>query len=951
MRKKGYALITDALIALVFSLIIITVLFNLSQNISYLSKEEYNKFLSLHYWSEDALDVMNKQGILDDIGYNWALSKGNRSSIYWKNATNISKKYLEKILPRNVGYKLLIEGQEICNSSWNPNRSNENTKEIETHANRLLVGYGANVTILGKTARAALTNIKEKITSEYAYFGGFVGQGNISRELFLPSDANVLSAYIEVNAGDDFDLFINGAFCKTFSPTGEAMEANVKDDTGNITSCRNLINNRGSIPNIFEIRFRDNNISKQYIGGGFIEVTYNTTEMDTDVETGYMRFYFPKIHGIINYYSSLYVPGWVNTMDINVSFINNFTTFLTIGDETVFRVNGSSSIQNVYNSSAQLIDSGFFAQSELSEKTIPIRLGTEGLQYVVTTTTGNADVVLITDVSGSMDWRIGYSDSTAGTVRPCCPDGTYRPECLEDPTNPLFLPDTQRLALAKCLDKYFVDTILNTSGNRVALVHFSTSGYDSTGLGLIDDNSTLHTAIDNYNANGGTCICCAINKAYEILNSDSNATMNKYIIVMTDGITGFTCEGAKTYFWEGGYWRGCTGIGTSGHYVCNGNPTNCGIFGGSGTGCSATGCSGTRVDWWEDPYGCTYAMNNANWSSWRAHNDLNSAVYSIGFGNLSDCCAGNWTLTAIAESGNGSVYISSNATELFDIYKSIAESIVSSSYVSQTITVSGGTTENVTNSTLYGYPESYIEFRYIPYNVSQYGKISITKKSDRFNEPTRCIGNISIPENVTVSRLKITSYSGEHWTHYLNISNSINFDEPYKLWDYGMPYIYLGDPYIINIRHPWTVVNPGENNYIGIRTGDSPTNDTNCSADDRAIYTVRVSSILGYGDVFPVNEGCLWDIEFSNGNIVDDLPIPAYYNGVKECSYTSSNQSYDDSDAITDAVFRLLRELDIEDDGIVDIDFDPDAIKFETTTAGGVRSLWGPIKITLILWI
>jgi len=930
MRKKGYALITDALIALVFSLIIITVLFNLSQNISYLSKEEYNKFLSLHYWSEDALDVMNKQGILDDIGYNWALSKGNRSSIYWKNATNISKKYLEKILPRNVGYKLLIEGQEICNSSWNPNRSNENTKEIETHADRLLVGYGANVTILGKTARAALTNIKEKITSEYAYFGGFVGQGNISRELFLPSDANVLSAYIEVNAGSDFDLFINGAFCKTFSPTGEAMEANVKDNTGNITSCRNLINNRGSIPNIFEIRFRDNNISKQYIGGGFIEVTYNTTEMDTDVETGYMRFYFPKIHGIINYYSSLYVPGWVNTMDINVSFINNFTTFLTIGDKTVFRVNGSSSIQNVYNSSAQLIDSGFFAQSELSEKTIPIRLGTEGLQYVVTTTTGNADVVLITDVSGSMTQCVENNSD--------CPHGN------------------QRIDLAKQLDKEFVDIILNTTGNRVALVSFNSgiSNYTS----LTNDIAYLNSTIDSYTAGGGTCICCAENKAYEILQTESNSSRQKFVIMMTDGIpshkcTSSGCAGTSSSSSFEGDCYGCT-------YCCPANPnTGAGCDCPTDQSCGYCGCYWWGCGWqiWgcnsccQQSCSCSCEIQNANFSSCRLHNDLNATVHSIGFGPVVNCPMGNWTLQAIANCGNGSYYGSQNATELFDIYKSIAESIVSSSYVSQTITVSGGTTENVTNSTLYGYPESYIEFRYIPYNVSQYGKISITKKSDRFNEPTRCIGNISIPENVTVSRLKITSYSGEHWTHYLNISNSINFDEPYKLWDYGIPYIYLGDPYIINIRHPWTVVNPGENNYIGIRTGDSPTNDTNCSADDRAIYTVRVSSILGYGDVFPVNEGCLWDIEFSNGNIVDDLPIPAYYNGAKECSYTSSNQSYDDSDAITDAVFRLLRELDIEDDGIVDIDFDPNAIKFETTTAGGVRSLWGPIKITLILWI
>ncbi|MEA1925283.1 MAG: hypothetical protein U9M95_05375, partial [Candidatus Altiarchaeota archaeon] len=430
--KKGYALITDALIALVFFMVVITGLVQLS-NFSGISRSGYNEFLALHYSSEDALDVLNKKNILDDIGYMWSLSRGNISSVYWSNASNISRRYLENMIPYHMGYKLLIEGQDVCNSSWNPNRTAEIEKDSETHATRLLVGYGENATVVGKTARAALTKIKEKITSEYIYFGGFVGEGNLSQVLFLPSDASVQSAYIEMNAGDAFDLYINGAQCGgTFNPVGGGMDASIKDGNGNISSCAPLINNKGSNPNTFELRFTGSNISYQYTGGGFIEVTYNTSEMNTDEETGSMRFYLPGINGIINYYSSFYVPGWVTSINTNISFINNYTTFFTIGDKTVFRLNGTNMSREIYNSSADLLGSGLFSHSELSEETVPIRVGTGDISYE--TLGGYGDVILTTDLSGSMSGG--------------------------------------RLNDAKAADKEFVSIILNTTGNRIGLVAY-----------------------------------------------------------------------------------------------------------------------------------------------------------------------------------------------------------------------------------------------------------------------------------------------------------------------------------------------------------------------------------------------------------------------------------------------------------------------------------------------
>ena len=130
--------------------------------------------------------------------------------------------------------------------------------------------------------------------------------------------------------------------------------------------------------------------------------------------------------------------------------------------------------------------------------------------------TGVADVVLITDVSGSMGWRFD-ADWVAGTPRQC-----------DDPN--LQDPSTERLSVAKCLDKDFVHEILNISGNEMGLVSYY-SVTDSVDP-LTTDELSLNNSIDAYSAGGGTCICCGINsakdeliknlKVTQIINSGSN---------------------------------------------------------------------------------------------------------------------------------------------------------------------------------------------------------------------------------------------------------------------------------------------------------------------------------------------------------------------------------------------------------------------------------------------
>lgn len=918
MKNKGYVVILDAIIALIFLLFIFTIFIAVHE--PKVSKTGTTSFKNIHYLSEDVLDVLNKQGVLDEIGTEWASSNGSITSEHWSNATNISKKYLEKLIPKRFGYRLVIDDTNVIydsNSDPDSERPPENEAISKTHSTRLLVGYGKGLPTRGHVARAFLTNIREKTTSKYVYFGGFVGQGNLTRILTLPN-CTVQRAYIEVATGSEFELYINDISAGVFTPTVWNMTANIKSYIPNPETYFNPGDNK------IEIIFTSDDISEQYIGGGFIKVTYNTSKMDTAQETGTGRYWFPGIEGLINLYSSFYVPGSLNSMNIHLKFFNNYTTYLTIGDQEVFSSSGSS-----VNQTYDLDDSNLtmLNYAGLSMETIPIRLGIRNVSYLANVT-GNADVILITDLSGSMNRCLDGSSSGCTGV---------------DGNNP------QRLALAKELDKEFVDIILNSSGNRVGLVSYSQNVRNFHDLST--NTVSLKTQINQYTASGPTCICCAIRRARLILQQQSDESRQKFIIVMTDGIPNQQCNQID---------ENDTDACCQSRYVCG--------RGGGPPGhrwycCCVSG-------WWAwyccecpSPY-CWFrdarltcgdfisdnAIDHAIQDSCKAHNEVNATIYSIGFITpdiLANCPEANTTLSEIAKCGNGSSYASTNASELKDIYKSIAQDIVNVSYRAQTASITGDITPSIL------YPESYIEFSYTPaINTTAYGEITLTQDTERFNDTENCTGILFVPEIARVVDAKVTSYSAEYWTDYLNVSNSHGSTIAYTLRDghFGIDYHILGDPYIVQIPNPSVNLIPGENNSLEIRTGNSPTEDMGCSPDDRAIYTIRLNGRVSYGDVFLEKSGCKWTIRFEDDTNITES-IPDYYNGTRECYYTPENISYDENDAIDDAIFRLLQKLDSNKNRKIDIKFDSSMIEFDFSRAGGVRSLWGPITMKLIVWM
>ncbi|MBW2981021.1 hypothetical protein KY360_06415 [Candidatus Woesearchaeota archaeon] len=759
---------------------------------------------------------------------------------------------------------------------------------------QLISGIEKEKTIEGLASRAFLSNINERTTSAYAYFGGYEGDGNITKRIALPDNINSIDyVYMELDAGGEFDLYINGNMSGHYT-SGEEMQA----DEWEINSTYFSSFHGGE--NTILLKF---NTSRQYVGGGYFRVDYSTSDLLLYEGNGTGRYYFPGIEGVINIYSSFYVPGSLNSMDIHLDGDSEYDVYLSIGGEIVYNYNLSGEVDIPDEDLSLILD-----YSSLSNKTVPIRMGLMASNLTDIGVEGSGvDVVLITDLSGSMEYRL---DSEGGGVERNCSDAD------------IYNSSTKRVSLAKCLDKDFIDNILKDPRNRVALSAFygdTSSPYRGKVYeeGLTNNASYLKEKVGDYSPQGGTCICCAINDAYKILDEQSNASRIKSVVVMSDGIPTHRCEAAS----------GCEGTRT-------GLPANEGLWLG------AAGCYGGLDDC--EVNDCSCASQNANWSSCRVHEELNTTVYSIGFGPVDSCTMANQTLRNVAECGDGEYYSSDNASTLKDIYDIISEKILNVTFKKQTAIITG----NLSTTILY--PGSYIEFNHtLPMSSYEYGKIPVVIESPKFdNNITE--GTFSVPNEIIVYDAKITSYSGDKWTDRALINYSGNWSYFYNLSVYGDDYQILGDPYVVNI--PIELISAGEN-LVRVSTGVNSMNSTGGSHDNRVIYTGGVDVDINYTGVFSEAEGCNWFIKFEDGTN-ETIPIPASYSGTKDCSFdetTNCDEEYAD-DAIDNAICHLFGQMDFDNDGLLFIKFGPNDLDVETISIGKIPFMWGPTLVEVRVW-
>ena len=464
---KGLIFYLDAIMALILALVIISGIG------IYYSIEPELKYKTVHAEAEDVMQLLSQKvnatelgisenytdkSFLEVIGTLWL--NGNHTE-----ATQVAADVLDEFDRRCV--ELSFEGEVIynrtgCDEAW---------KNVAV-ANRVASGYTPGKKPDGYMTRVIL-NREKKITSDYTYFGGYIGDGNVTKNMALRFIDKALEAKMEIDAGSNFTLYINGNYSGTYVPS----ETNMSSNTFIICNETN--------PNYCDY-FQENNTIKflftgnrSYIGGGYLVVKYNITEFQEDLPPD--KYEFPGIEGVINIYSSFYIPGTLQQISAFLHYTSNYTIFLNIGNVTVYTGSSPEDVDiNITINNSEMnnsLSSGGVSYSDLSNKTIPLRLGVQNVSYI-TIGYDAADVFSVTDLSGSMSGS--------------------------------------KMTNAKQANYALVDIILNYTPNRVGLVGYEDLARDSDFHHLTNESQPLKNLVNyTWDADGRTCICCGINKAVE----------------------------------------------------------------------------------------------------------------------------------------------------------------------------------------------------------------------------------------------------------------------------------------------------------------------------------------------------------------------------------------------------------------------------------------------------
>ena len=506
IKKTAQFFTIDALIAL--TIIIITVI-----TISPILKQSHQETDI----TSDILESLN------------SLSIGDFDSTYAKQLiisgkiTDTSKSVLEQIgefYVTNITIAENLAAEALAPISPNENigiwygdtlLASKNSTPFETAENiftdrQVISGVGGSGGATGFSTRAFLSSSSR---TEYAYFGGYVGEGNITKQ--IEYQGTIKSANIELVVNEDFEILVNGNSLGIFTGSPDDFTPVRYDlSTAHFTSGSNAIEVKGASP---------------HITGGFIKITY---ESGVSYEQP-VRYYFPGIEGIINLYDGFCVPGNLIGLTVSLHFNNSINTFLSIGKTKVFNAtsNGVSTISIPNATLASLLN-----YSDLSERTIPIRFGMEDMNYL-TNNSKDIDVFSATDISGSMQascsgggWWCCLANEDCSIQTGCNTCGGILENKIQD---------------AKDANEIFIDMILNESNNTIGLTAYSDTASDSNYHALSNDTASLKAEVVSWNEEGATCICCGINKAVQGLTLDSNSSKFRSIVMMSDGDANRQC--------------------------------------------------------------------------------------------------------------------------------------------------------------------------------------------------------------------------------------------------------------------------------------------------------------------------------------------------------------------------------------------------------------------------
>ena len=454
--KKAVFFSTDVLIALIVIFLGILIIFPLIKyphHESFVQKDflkilyslktgEINNSYVQQLITENKITDLNKS-VLEQIG-----------EFYVTNIT-IAKQLAESILSEletseNMG--IWYGTRLLASTNTTPL---ENAEEVEVE--RLVIsGIREGESVTGFSARAYFLSESQ---TEYFYFGGYTGEGNLSATMDF--DGNITTIEVELTINKDFDVYINDIFSGHY-------ENSTSDFTPAKYNLEAYSNNFIAGTNI--IKFAGDNL---HISGGYIKLNYENGGYEQQSK----RKYFSGIEGLINIYDGFYIPGVLNEMKIFLHMKSNFMTFLTIGNTSIFRGNTDGE-ENFTISNVQL--QALLDYNNIVNQTIPLRLGLENASYVGLDV--DIDSILVTDVSGSMEW-CSEDDETEYSRGTWEEDGKvfcgYR-RYLNKQCYP------QKIKLAKEAEKAFTFAMLVNNGPRVGISEYS-SGSSAT---IIDTDLT-----------------------------------------------------------------------------------------------------------------------------------------------------------------------------------------------------------------------------------------------------------------------------------------------------------------------------------------------------------------------------------------------------------------------------------------------------------------------------
>jgi hypothetical protein len=502
-KKRGIFFTIDAMLAAGILVVVIIVASSVyvskppKAHVNFLSQDSVRVFTNLQVRELDneyaqALIAQGKiekenNTVLEQIGQFWSENELELARNFTRNVTN-------SMIPERFGMGVYVDGEEIY-------ARNKPITRTLISSRKIITGIAKDKPTDGFTSKALLSGIKSKTTNAYSYFGGFEGEGNLTKILLLPDNViSFNSSYLEIDAGGDFTLYVNDVFSGNY--LAAPANGTPKADKWNISNA--YLPNFRAGENTINFNFTK---GQAFVAGGFLRVRYSTSSVNDTLTPGSGKYRFPGIDGVINLYSSFYAPFNLSNMSIFLNFISPYVTYLTIGNTTVFESNGSSNVQAVYLNDSLI--NAMLDYTQLSEKTVPIRMGLRALSIVSGEGT-KSDAVLITDRTGSM---------SACDVEVACTSGL----CDSNPTGGCH---DRRDNVAIQADKSFVDAVLNATGNNVGLVGYGKRAAPVCSFHDIGkDAASMKARLDDYSNEwcGYTCTSCGVVSATELL-SENEAT-------------------------------------------------------------------------------------------------------------------------------------------------------------------------------------------------------------------------------------------------------------------------------------------------------------------------------------------------------------------------------------------------------------------------------------------